>query len=62
MCHKIPGFMEKSRRAGVTRVFIGMENINPDALKGAGKGQNRITEYRVMLQAWQQAGVTTCAG
>jgi radical SAM superfamily enzyme YgiQ (UPF0313 family) len=62
MCHKIPGFMEKSRRAGVTRVFIGMESINPDALKGAGKGQNRITEYRVMLQAWQQAGVTTYAG
>jgi hypothetical protein len=39
-----------------------MESINPDALKGAGKGQNRITEYRVMLQAWQQAGVTTYAG
>ncbi len=59
MCHKIPRFMEKARRAGVYRVFIGMENINPDALSEARKGQNRITEYRAMLQAWQDRGVTT---
>ena len=29
LCHKIPNFIEKSKRAGVTRVFIGLENINP---------------------------------
>src|SRR6266568_8738650 len=29
LCHKIPNFIEKARRAGVTRVFIGLENINP---------------------------------
>ncbi len=62
MCHKIPRFIEKARRAGVYRVFIGMENINPDALSEARKGQNRITEYRAMLQAWQDRGVTTYAG
>ncbi len=62
MCHKIPGFMEKARRAGVNRVFIGMESINPEALSEARKGQNRITEYRTMLQAWHRAGVTTYAG
>ena len=62
MCHKIPDFIEKSRRAGVKRVFIGLENINPETLKQARKGQNRITEYRTMFQAWHQAGVLTYAG
>src|SRR5262245_30139829 len=32
MCHKIPGFIEKAARAGCHRVFIGLENINPDNL------------------------------
>ena len=60
--HKIRGFIDKAARAGVTRVFIGLENINPDALKDARKGQNRITEYRAMLQAWHRAGTLTYAG
>jgi hypothetical protein len=62
MCHKIRRFIEKAGRAGVNRVFIGLENINPDSLNTARKGQNRITEYRAMLQAWQSVGVTTYAG
>jgi radical SAM superfamily enzyme YgiQ (UPF0313 family) len=62
LCHKIPRFIEKAARAGCKRVFIGLENINPDSLKGASKGQNRITEYRAMLQAWRQARVLTYAG
>jgi hypothetical protein len=43
-------------------VFIGLENINPESLKGASKRQNRITEYRAMLQAWHRAKVITYAG
>jgi radical SAM superfamily enzyme YgiQ (UPF0313 family) len=62
MAHKIRGFIEKAGRAGVNRVFIGMESINPEALKEARKGQNRITEYRAMLQAWHRAGTLTYAG
>jgi hypothetical protein len=62
LCHKIPRFIEKSARAGCKRVFIGLESINPDSLKGASKGQNRITEYRAMLQAWRKARVLTYAG
>ena len=62
LCHKIPRFVEKAARAGCKRVFIGLENINPDSLKGVSKGQNRITEYRVMLQAWRRMGVLTYAG
>jgi hypothetical protein len=60
--HRIPGFIEKASQAGVTRVFMGLESINPDALKTAHKGQNKITDYRAMLQAWQRARVVTYAG
>lgn len=62
MCHRIPHFIEKCHRAGVARVFIGLESINPESLQGAQKKQNKITEYRKMLQAWHSIGVITCAG
>lgn len=62
LCHKIPRFIEKAARAGVRRVFIGLENINPESLISAKKKQNRITDYRMMLQAWKNAGVITYAG
>ncbi len=62
LCHKIPNFIEKATRAGVNRVFIGLENINPDSLLGAKKRQNRITDYRAMLQAWKKRGAITYAG
>ena len=44
------------------RVFIGLENINPDNLLAAKKRQNKITEYRHMLQLWHERGVFTLAG
>jgi hypothetical protein len=62
LCHRIPNFIAKAGRAGVRRVFIGLENINPENLLGAKKRQNRITEYRTMLQAWRAAGAITYAG
>jgi hypothetical protein len=62
LCHRIPNFIEKCRRVGVKRVFIGLENINPDSLVGAKKKQNRISEYREMLLAWKSAGAITTAG
>ena len=62
LCHKIPNFIEKAARAGCGRVFIGLETINPDNLKAVTKGQNRITEYRTMLQAWREANVMTYCG
>jgi radical SAM family protein len=62
LCHKIPNFIEKSKRAGVTRVFIGLENINPESLLGTKKRQNKIWEYREMLQAWRKVRVMTYAG
>ena len=62
MCHRIPGFIEKAARAGCNNVFIGLENINPDALIGVKKRQNKIWEYREMLQAWRNARVMTWCG
>ncbi|HZZ61824.1 MAG TPA: radical SAM protein [Roseiarcus sp.] len=62
LCHKIPNFIEKATKAGVRRVFIGLENINPDNLIAAKKRQNKITEYRTMLQKWRAHGALTYAG
>ena len=62
LCHNIKNFIEKATRAGVNRVFIGLENINPDNLLAAKKRQNKITEYRTMLQMWREHGATTYAG
>lgn len=61
-CHRIPNFIDKARRAGVKRVFIGLENINPDNLSGARKNQNKITEYRKMLLDWKRAGAMIFCG
>ncbi len=62
LCHLIPIFVAKAMRAGVARVFIGLENINPDNLMAANKRQNRITEYRRMLQDWRNQQIITYAG
>jgi Radical SAM superfamily len=62
LCHRIPNFIEKAAAAGVRRVFIGLENINPDNLLASKKHQNKITEYRTMLQKWREHGAITCAG
>ena len=62
LCHRIPGFIEKAARAGCNAVFIGLENINPESLAGTKKRQNKIWEYREMLQAWRKQKVMTWAG
>ena len=62
MCHRLPNFISKAGRAGVARVFIGLESINPDSLLGARKKQNKVAEYRKMLLEWKRAGATIFAG
>jgi radical SAM superfamily enzyme YgiQ (UPF0313 family) len=62
LCHLIPNFVEKAARAGCKRVFIGLENINPDNLLQAKKKQNRVAEYRRMFHAWRAQRVITYAG
>jgi radical SAM superfamily enzyme YgiQ (UPF0313 family) len=62
LCHKIPGFIRAACKAGTTTVFIGLENINPENLAAAKKRQNKITEYREMLLAWREYGVSIICG
>ncbi len=62
LAYRLPNFIDKCRRAGCLRVFIGLETINPGNLVHAKKRQNKIGEYRRMLQAWRQAGIITFCG
>ena len=62
MCHRLPNFISKCKRAGVKKAYIGLENINPANLMAAKKKQNHITEYRKMLLAWQKEGILVYAG
>ena len=62
LSHQIPHFIEKCGRAGIERVFIGLENVNPDNLAAVKKRQNRIVEYREMLQAWKAIGAIIYIG
>ncbi len=62
LAYKIKNFISKCRLAGVTAVFVGMENINPENLADAKKKQNRIWEYREMFQAWRNRGILIYAG
>ena len=62
LCHRIPNFVEKAARAGCKRVFIGLENINPENLLQAKKKQNRVHEYRVMFLSWRAQRIITYAG
>ena len=62
LAYRIPNFIQKVARAGVKRVFIGLENINPDNLISARKPQNKISEYRKMLLAWKKAKMIIYCG
>ena len=60
--YRIPRFVEKCARAGCKNIFIGLESLNPESLAGAKKRQNKIWQYRKMLQMWKDHGCTTVAG
>ena len=62
LAYRLPNFVEKCRRAGCLRVFIGLETVNPVNLLHAKKRQNKVAEYRTMLQAWRAAGIITFCG
>ncbi|MFI5304492.1 MAG: B12-binding domain-containing radical SAM protein [Nitrospiria bacterium] len=61
-CHRLPRFIEKAGKAGCTKVFLGMESVNPESLKATGKRQNHVEEYRELLQAWRKTNAMTYAG
>ncbi len=57
--YRIPDFVSLAAAAGCTQVFIGMESINPANLKATGKGQNKVQDYKNLIQAWHDAKVAT---
>ncbi|MBE7558333.1 radical SAM protein [bacterium] len=62
LAYKLPRFMEKAQRAGCTQVFIGMETINPANLPAAGKRQNRVEDYKHMIESWHAHGIACHVG
>jgi radical SAM superfamily enzyme YgiQ (UPF0313 family) len=57
--YKIPNFVDLASQAGCTQVFIGMESINPENLKAAGKAQNHVQDYQEMVSTWHAAKIAT---
>jgi radical SAM superfamily enzyme YgiQ (UPF0313 family) len=56
MCHTLPGFVEKARRAGRVAGLHRAGEHQPGQPAGAArKKQNKIENYRAMLLAWQRA-------
>jgi len=62
LCHNIPNFVAKAVRAGVQKVFIGLENIGPVSLRVAKMRPDKTAEYRSMMLAWKKAGVAPYPG
>ena len=58
----IEGFVEKASQAGCSQVFVGMESINQENLKAAGKSQNDAADYAHMVETWHQHGVVVHVG
>lgn len=54
---RIPNFVEKARRAGCSQVFIGVESINEENLNAAGKKQNRVADFRNLVDAYHDARI-----
>ncbi|HMJ11160.1 MAG TPA: radical SAM protein [Polyangiaceae bacterium] len=59
---KIKNFVAKARQAGCINVFIGMESVNTDSLKAAGKRQNKVHEYRQLIDTYRRQDITSHVG
>ncbi len=59
---KIPRFLEKAEAAGCVYVFIGLETVNPDNIKAAGKAQNKVGEFSAMVEAWHRHNIVVHCG
>ena len=57
--HKIPNFTSKAGQAGCKQVFIGMENLNEENLKAAGKKQNKVDNFKEMIDTYHRASIVT---
>lgn len=62
LAKKPKDFVSLAARAGCTQVFIGMESVNPQNLEAEGKKQNKVEEYRSIIDEWHDAGVLVHTG
>lgn len=62
LAKKPKDFVTLAAKAGCTQVFIGMESVNPQNLAAEGKKQNKVEEYRSIIQEWHDAGVLVHTG
>jgi tRNA A37 methylthiotransferase MiaB len=62
LAKKPKDFVRLAAEAGCTQVFIGMESVNPENLKAEGKPQNKVEEYRKIIQEWHDAGILVQSG
>jgi radical SAM superfamily enzyme YgiQ (UPF0313 family) len=61
---KIPpgDFFELAARAGCSQVFFGVESVNPDNLKSQSKFQNKVSEYKSLVDHCHAMGIACQAG
>lgn len=57
--HRIDGFVEKAAKAGCSQVFIGVESINEENLEAAGKKQNKVQDFKHMIETYHRAGIAS---
>ncbi|MDA9101411.1 radical SAM protein, partial [Omnitrophica bacterium] len=59
LSHRIPGFVQMASEAGCTQVFIGVESLNASNLEAADKKQNKVGDYKQMIDLYHDSGITT---
>ncbi|MBI3327147.1 MAG: B12-binding domain-containing radical SAM protein [Nitrospinae bacterium] len=60
--YRMKHFIPKARKAGCTKVFLGVESLDAETLQAAGKRQNVAANARDCVAAYEAAGIGTHAG
>ena len=55
-------FLEAAARSGCRQLFIGLESLSQASLAGAGKGFNRVRDYRAAIARIHAHGIAVQAG
>ncbi|MFN3604945.1 MAG: B12-binding domain-containing radical SAM protein [Leptonema sp. (in: bacteria)] len=62
LAYKIPDFISLLKEAGCTQVFVGMESLNSENLKLVGKRQNKVEDFKNMIETWNSVGINVHTG
>jgi hypothetical protein len=60
--YRMKNFLPKAKKAGCTKVFLGVESLDNETLAAAGKRQNVAANARDCVAAYEAAGIGTHAG